>query len=291
MVAKFPGLPIAHGQLIRALLSAGRTASADSALLAARRQLSTPVARGSLLIGRPAPYPPGVAWRYAEAGRLERARELLREAAALLPEPNPDVLYAKGWLALLGGELGEAERQLRRSSDASPATSLRRSRANVALAASQLARGDAERAERTLRADAESRVRSVPRDRMLGWALAAEERFAEAGSVAETVLKRDPGPESHRLLAWVLVAGDHEIERGMELAQEALEMPADAWEPAGRLPFAAPFEHTIGLAALKLGRYDEAVEHLEHAAAAYPDRELIRTHLAEARERRMRSQG
>jgi tetratricopeptide (TPR) repeat protein len=244
-----------------------------------------------LLIGRPAPYPPGVLWRYAEAGRLERARELLREAEAALPPPDPDVLYAKGWLALLGGELGEAEKQLRRSSDAAPATSLGRSRANVALAACQLARGDADRAEKTLRADAESRIRNVPRDRMLGWVLATEERFAEAGSIAEAVLTRDPGPESHRLLAWVLVASDRDAERGKALAVEAIEMAADAREPVGRLPFAAPFEHTIGLAAMKLGRYDEAIEYLERAAVAYPDREPIRTHLAEARQRRMRSQG
>ena len=50
--------------------------------------------------------------------------------------------------------------------------------------------------------------------------------------------------------------------------------------------FYPPAEHSLGLAYLKLGRYDEAIEHLSRAAAQHPSRPSLQADLEHARKKR-----
>ena len=119
--------------------------------------------------------------------------------------------------------------------------------------------------------------------RLLGSILAEEGKFAEAERLAQKVVALDASRASHNLLAWILVAGGLDIDRGVETARQAPKIPANYEEPSETYPFTPVAEHTLGLAALKKGSNAEAVKLLEAAARLRPDRESIREDLEHAR--------
>jgi hypothetical protein len=86
-------------------------------------------------------------------------------------------------------------------------------------------------------------------------------------------------------LAWILVAGDLDVEEGAGLAEKAQELPAE-WSDAAALkarPWLHSAEHVLGLARLKQGRRAEAIPLLEKATALQPTSSLVQEHLEQAR--------
>ena len=266
--------------LIRSLLRAERWAEADEALERARAEMPASLF-GWVLVGSRGNASRGVAFAYARAGDVDRARALVAEAATLIPS-SPDVAHAEGWIALAAGDVTTAERAFRRGREQSKAPSFDSSRMEVGLAASRLVAGDAKGAERMLLEHLTRAPRHVRDQRLVAYTLAAQERFDEAAEYARRALSMDPGAESHAALAWVLVRGGLDVSLGESLAQTA-EGSGPGWSLPVELPFVAPPEHTLGLAALRQGRLAEAVRRLEEAARAHPERASIARHLEEAR--------
>jgi tetratricopeptide (TPR) repeat protein/predicted Ser/Thr protein kinase len=145
--------------------------------------------------------------------------------------------------------------------------------------------GDVAGAERTIR----GWLADGPVKRSMYEALAAvlvdQGRFEEALPVAEKCLAMEDNRQTNGIVAWVLVAGDLDLERGIELAEAGRAIPQTAWEPGLYAPAWPSPEHALGLARLKQGRFDEAVGILEEAARLRPRRTRIQEHLAAARER------
>jgi hypothetical protein len=89
--------------------------------------------------------------------------------------------------------------------------------------------------------------------------------------------------DSHNLLAWVLVAGEIDLDEGITAAEKALEIPPEYGDLSWITPFVPCPEHTLGLAQWKKGETQQAIEWLEKAAEVRPNRTLIQDHLAQVR--------
>jgi tetratricopeptide (TPR) repeat protein len=214
------------------------------------------------------------------AGLLERAEEAARRAVGPSPRPKDvDSLVNLAWVLMRRGDNAEARRLLQRGLEISPQ--------NAGLlytsAVSDLLDGNAEAAERRVGALLSEGPVRAEGFFIRSYALAQQGRFAEAEKDARRAYSMMPGRAGHEMLSWILVAGDIDIEQGLDLAEAALKMPEHFHAEMFKLPFTAPAEHSAGLAYLKLGRKDEAVEMLERAAALRPDRKLIRDDLRRAR--------
>ena len=118
---------------------------------------------------------------------------------------------------------------------------------------------------------------------LMAYALAGEGHWDEAVSYARRALDMDPGRRSHTLLAWLLIAGDVDIDLGVELAEKARTIAPPLLDRAELFPFVPSPEHALGLAHLERGNHTRAAALLERAADLRPDRGSIREHLARAR--------
>ena len=122
--------------------------------------------------------------------------------------------------------------------------------------------------------------------RLMAYTLADTGRFEEAVGYARRALEMDPGRRNHALLAWVLVAGDLDVEEGAELAERAMGIPGPLLNQASTFPFMPPPEHALGLAYLKDGDHERALRMLDQAAVVRPDRLSIVRHRDRARQAR-----
>ncbi len=284
--------PHAMALLAGALVGAGDYVAADSLLDAARERFGASPALRFVLVGLSGPTPLGAAWWYADSDRPERVDELIAEAMSLDGEHvHPDASYTLACAALRAGRLDEAENAFRSCISAGHPKSMRQADCVLGLAAAALLRGDAKVAEKRVRDLLSDGLRYSRAYRLLAWSLAEQERYPEAATFAAKAMEMDPGLQSGSALAWTLVAGGTELAQGTKLARDATAGPGDRWDPTRTLAFVAPPEHTLGLAALKQERYEEAVGYLERAAEIRPERASIRRHLEEARDRLARTHG
>ena len=60
--------------------------------------------------------------------------------------------------------------------------------------------------------------------RLLVHALCGLDRDSDALPIARTVLERDPRQEDHALVAWVLIAGELDLDEGIALAEKAMKL-------------------------------------------------------------------
>jgi tetratricopeptide (TPR) repeat protein len=120
----------------------------------------------------------------------------------------------------------------------------------------------------------------------LGYALAAQDRYTDAETFAKKALARDSSFANYNLMAYVLIAGEIDIDLGMAFAQKALASKPAGWPQLAEINphFAIP-EHTLGLAYLKKSEYEKAISYLEQAAAFAPQRQAIQDDLQLARQK------
>jgi len=149
-------------------------------------------------------------------------------------------------------------------------------------ALNQLAEGDAESAEQTARDLLERGPVLAGAHVVMAYALGQQGRFGDAVEHAERAMAMKPDRGNRTLMSWVLVAGEIDVDRAMELAAQAMETPESYFEAANEMFSPALPEHCLGVAYLKKGRYEEAVEQLSKASRIRPDNALIREQLEQA---------
>jgi len=122
--------------------------------------------------------------------------------------------------------------------------------------------------------------------RQLGYLRAEQGRYTEAETFSQRALARDSSFANYNLMAWVLVAGGRDIDRGMTFAKKSLDSKPANWRQTVEIyPYFAIPEHTLGLAHLKKGEYEKAVQYLEQAVAFAPERENLKVDLQLARQK------
>ena len=120
----------------------------------------------------------------------------------------------------------------------------------------------------------------------LAWSLYHQQKYNEALAFAEKALAQDSSFTNHNLIARILVSGDINIERGVMFAEKAIANKLWTWQrTAADTPYLALPEHTLGLAYLKKGEYQKAVQYLEQVAAFAPERENLKVDLQLARQK------
>jgi len=120
----------------------------------------------------------------------------------------------------------------------------------------------------------------------LGWSLHHQHKNREALTFAEKALAADTSFANLNLIARVLVAGGIDLERGMTMAEKAVAAKPRGWSRwAVSYHYLALPEHTLGLAYLKKGDFEKAVQHLEQAIEFAGERQAIRVDLQLARQK------
>ncbi|MEZ5358874.1 MAG: protein kinase [Candidatus Zixiibacteriota bacterium] len=110
--------------------------------------------------------------------------------------------------------------------------------------------------------------------RMHGYYLSMRRDYKRAAEYAEQALELNDGFFSYNLLGWILVAGEIDIDRGLEYGQIALDNPP-ASSPFDAYVTHSPYvplpQHTVGLGYMKRGDYQKALPLLEKAHELRPD--------------------
>jgi serine/threonine protein kinase/tetratricopeptide (TPR) repeat protein len=122
--------------------------------------------------------------------------------------------------------------------------------------------------------------------RTLGYLRAEQQRYTEAESYATKALTLDSSFANQNLMAWILVAGDLDLDRGLSIAEKAVGAKPEDWQQTADVySYLAIPEHTLGLAYLKKGEHAKAVQYLEQAVRFLPERQRIKEDLLLARQR------
>ena len=265
-----------HEAIIELHLMAGREADAERALQAGLEFHPLPQDKADLLARAAA--------SYGDAGQPERSEELIRQAMALQGDDAPD-WFQEGliWALMNQQKYDEAEETLEQvmARHEGPPTGME---AGFMMELA-LARGDADAAVRVTL----EHLSMFPLDRGTCWraavALTVQGDFARAEPLERKVLAMNPTFDAHQLLAWILIAGDIDVDEGQALAEKARTLPVH-WSEAVNMaaaPWYPSVQHALGLAHLKQGRPEEAIPFLEEAARRQPRRTLVQEHLRQAR--------
>jgi serine/threonine protein kinase/tetratricopeptide (TPR) repeat protein len=220
-----------------------------------------------------------LAQAYLAMGRFTEAEEAARKAESLLgTERESWVDELLTWTLMHGNKTAEAEAVLEVGLAANPES------ANLLLlkAFNYLVAGDPEAAE-SQATDLLKRGPALADAHVaMAYSLGGQGRFDEAMKHAERVLKMNPNRSNRTLMAWVLIAGNIDIDRGLEMAVKATDTPESYFEAAKDLACLALAEHCLGVAYLKQGRYEEAVDQLNEASRMRPGHRVIQDHLEQA---------
>jgi tetratricopeptide (TPR) repeat protein len=180
------------------------------------------------------------------------------------------------------GQLNRARSVLESGLQAEP-TSLE---LRAGLAVLQLLEGDAAGAE----AAARELLEITPHRffiQMVAYALSEQGKYGEALTWAERAREMSPSRVTTTLVAWILIRGNLDVDRGIDLALAAQQITPGFRDRPDTFTFVPSPEHCLGLAYLKRGDFDRAEQMLTRAAQLRPDRVQIREDLqkAKARER------
>ncbi len=232
-----------------------------------------------VLYGEPGHFPLGLAWAYLLAGRNAEAEASFSAGTTLdFAQRDPVVYKGLGLTYLNQGDYGRAEAAF--TSGLQVGVDKGAMLRGIGIA--RLLQGDAKGAEAAAR-------RALPEDhphvdsaRLLGFALAEQDRHREALVVAEQAVAMDSSRTSFELLAWVLIDGELDLKRGAEVAKHAMTLPTSFLDVEKALPHRACAHHSLGLAYLKQGKPQLAAQQLEKAAALQPNRDCIHDDLMRA---------
>ena len=225
-------------------------------------------------------FPFGAAWMYMSQGEFAAAQEKFRRALALdLATRDPLASDGMGLSLLFMGKLGEAETAFQMSSRTGYGSSM----STVGLALVALARKNYPLVEHYLREIDDEGIVHVNHLKLKCYLYANQGLFRRALPFAEAAQAMDQGRESCELLAWILVKGELDVERGIALANLALDTRESRFDPSRLNPFRMPPEYSLGIGSLKSGHFQEALTYLELASAARPENETIQADLERAR--------
>ncbi len=225
-------------------------------------------------------YPFGIAWIYLSQGEFAIAQEKFSQALQLdMGRRDPTASDGLGFAHLFAGDFEQAEA----SFQASRRIGFGSSMSLAGLAVIALHQQNYALSEHYLRAiDAEGLLH-VNYVKLKSYVYGLQGQYRRALPFAERALSMDEGRESRELVSWLLIKGDLDVERGMELAGLALETPESRFEPGRLSPYRIPPEYSLGLGSLKQGQFQEALTYLEHASAARPGNDMIQADLERAR--------
>ncbi len=231
-----------------------------------------------------------------EQRKYPEAEETFRRGLEINPEHRA-LLDGIRWAAFYNKNLAAARTYHERYLEVAPARSEKIS-ALVDLGAIGILQRDYAAAENNLRKALTLDSTSVEAHLQRGYLFAEQARYDEAKTFAEKAL--DTSFAGYNLMAYVLVAGELDIDRGMACAEKALNFKPEDWpQTSPAYSYNAIFEtthsraatysyyaipqHTLGLARLKKGEYQKAVQYLEQAAALAPEKQAIQDDLQLAR--------
>jgi tetratricopeptide (TPR) repeat protein len=251
----------------------------DELLTPEKASLAAEFQKWEVLYNEPGKIPLGIAWAYLLAGHYKEAIATFEHGLAHeLSQRDPAAQKGLGWTYLNQGAYASAVRAF----EAGLQIGYGHGDMLRGLGIAKLLQGDAEAAQRYANRALEKDIPHVESWRLLGFALAELGRHAEALEIAERAVAMDSSRTSFELLAWILVDGDLDLERGMEIAKHANELPRSFIDVGKSLPHRACADHSLGLAYLKAGKKDIAQKHLRKAAEIQPNRACIHDHLESA---------
>ena len=125
----------------------------------------------------------------------------------------------------------------------------------------------------------------------LGYIYAMQNRFDEAELYAQKAVELDSNYYNYNLMAWILIISDKDIDRGIQMALNALETRSVTtlnYIKNSKAKYEQPLvykigEYVIGLGYLKKGDYNQALDYLEKAHLLLPHREDIKSDLEKAK--------
>jgi tetratricopeptide (TPR) repeat protein len=235
-----------------------------------------------------------------EQRKYSEAEETFRRGLEIEPEHRA-LLDGIRWAAFYNKNLTAARSYHEKYFEVAPERSEKIS-ALVDLGAIGILQKDYATAEKDLRRALAVDSTSAPANLQMGYLFAEQGRYAEAEAFSKKALAGDSSFAGNNLTAHVLVAGELDIDRGMAYAEKALNVKRqDQPQAVPAYSFYAIIEttrsrvatysyyaipqHTLGLACLKKGDYQKAVQYLEQAAALAPEKQAIRDDLQLARQK------
>ncbi len=231
------------------------------------------------LYAEPGDFPLGVGWAYLLAGRVEEAEQtFVAGTTSEFAQRDPVAHEGLGFTYLHTGKYVEAESAFQAGLAVGP----EKGSALRGIGIAKLLQGDAVAAEAHARRALSEDHPHIDSWRLLGFALGEQQRYREALAVAEKAVAMDSSRASYELLAWTLVSGDLDMQRGIEVAKQSLDLPLGFLDVEKSLPHRVCAQHSLGHAYLKQGKTQLAVEYLEKAAELQPRRACIREDLLRA---------
>jgi tetratricopeptide (TPR) repeat protein len=226
----------------------------------------------------------GLAKAYLAMGKYVDAEKWALEALALTKDRDARLDEILAWSLMNQDRPEEAAKVLASGLSAHPGSA----ELLLTSAFNDLVADNAEAAERKAKDLLERGPALANAHVALAYALGQQGRFDEAAKHAERALAMSPDRANRTLMAWVLIAGNIDIDRGLELAVKAVDTPESYNETARELACLALAEHCLGVAYLKQGRYGEAIEQLSEASRIRPSSSIIREHLEQANTQSLR---
>lgn len=222
----------------------------------------------------------GLGWSLINQGKLDEANKILKRGYELAPK-HVAILNGLGYIAFTKKDYDLAKQYWEGCLQFSGYWHFSAQLAMIALL--QKRYGDAE--EKYLAALAfDSTATTILTG--LAYVNLEQRKFTEAHQFALQALVKDSSFKNYNLMARILVLSEMDIDKGIDLAEKALALkPEDYKHSADLFPYLAVPEHTLGIAYLKKGQPETAVQYLEQATAFVPDREGIKLDLEQARQK------
>lgn len=257
----------------------GNSKAIEPLLAPEKVSLAAEFQKWRVLYNEPGDIPLGIAWAYLLSGSLEDARLTFEHGLSAEMGRRDQAPYkGLGWTLLNEERYDQAEAAFRAGLNIGYGHGdlLR------GIGIARLLKGDAEGAERYARQASERDRPDIENLRLLAFALAEQGRHADALPIAERTVAMDSSRTSFELLAWVLVDGELDIDRGIDVAKQAKALPNRFLDVGKKLSHRACADHSLGLAYLKKGKPKDAAQHLKKAAMQQPNRACIYDHLETA---------
>ena len=217
----------------------------------------------------------GLGWSLTNQEKYSEAEEIFLKGNKLEPE-HTAIINGLGRLKVISKDYDAAESYYRKYSELQPSWSWPK----AALGEIELLRKNYSLAEKHLQEALSMDSTSTWIYEDLGYLFSEQKRYSEAQTYAQQALAIDSSFANYNLLGWVLVAGELDLERGLECTQKALDAkPDDLLRILDARTFGALPEHTLGLVYLKKGQYQKAMPFLEQAAEQMPERQMIQKDL------------